>query len=157
VDECFIWYRPTRVVPDTRPLNCFIRSYCSLFAARLSRHMCLINRVCDIAQMWAGTVIGRWNGCVRVCVGEQWRHTLLEIAGQFVQHQQAMSHLGWRGTCCEADGRPQFTRFTAARRVFKHKLPHTIHLGTGTWHSSLLSNTHTDTHSVANHPYTKLT
>ena len=60
----------TGVRPGFFHLHCsvIIRSYCSLFAARLSRHMCLINCVCDIAQMWVGTVIGRWNGCVRVCV-----------------------------------------------------------------------------------------
>jgi len=24
VGECFFWYRPTRVVPDKRPLNCCV-------------------------------------------------------------------------------------------------------------------------------------
>ena len=50
VGECFFWYRPTRVVPDQRPLNgrCCC---CCCFSNKASRQACAVqNLICRFIQ-----------------------------------------------------------------------------------------------------------
>ena len=80
VGECFFWYRPTRVVPDQRPLNGRCRCCCFIY---------FIYVYLFIWRCWLGGkkgirpvknwVVGCWSGLsiwskVQTCIWPSWCH-----------------------------------------------------------------------------------
>ena len=52
--ECFFWYRPTRVVPDKRPLNgCMCVCTYPMWYIRYVGHLYMLSHSCYDCELWA--------------------------------------------------------------------------------------------------------
>ena len=115
VGECFLWYRPTRVVPDQRPLNgcrcccCYVSACaCGLIqplAARNDKRCCL-----RTTQSMDSITAGRCRRCERgealyLCSASRLGDLRLHASGSIQQNSMSVSD--WQVLAAYTAGRGQ--------------------------------------------------